>query len=120
MVMGNPLYRSPLYNTDGTISVKNNRFVAVHGGISGQPLAQLSYRLLATWQRGWGTYGSPYVPPRRNMSVLLDVNYLFPKGWKAGIGIGADRGSILGDNAGVQLTVSKSGVFSFGKKKSTR
>ena len=27
-VMGNPLYRSPLYNSDGTICVKDNRFMA--------------------------------------------------------------------------------------------
>ena len=116
MVMGNPLYRSPLYNTNGQISIQNNRFVAVHGGISGQPLPQLSYRLLATWQRGWGTYSSPYIPPRQNASVLLDVNYLFPKGWKAGVGIGADKGGILGDNFAMQFTVSKSGILSHGRK----
>lgn len=29
-VMGNPLYRSPLYNTDGLIQVEDNRFIAYH------------------------------------------------------------------------------------------
>jgi hypothetical protein len=37
-VMGNPLYQSPIYNTDGRIYVKDNRFVAYHLGVEGQPL----------------------------------------------------------------------------------
>jgi hypothetical protein len=28
--MGNPLYRSPIYNSDGKVEVKNNRFLAFH------------------------------------------------------------------------------------------
>ena len=111
-VMGNPLYRSPLYNTDGTIEVKNNRFWAWHFGISGDPMEGLHYRVLATWQRGWGSYGSPFPDPQRNMSLLAEADYRFGaghklEGWGVKASFGLDHGQLLGNNTGAQLTVSK-------------
>ena len=47
-VMGNPLYRSPIYNTDRRLYIYNNRFVAWHLGIDGAPTSRLAYRALAT------------------------------------------------------------------------
>lgn len=32
-VIGNPLYRSPIYNNDGYIDIRNNRFIAYHLGL---------------------------------------------------------------------------------------
>src|SRR3712207_1499825 len=49
--MGNPLYRSPIYNKDGKIDFQDNRFRAFHLGWSGQPADWLDYRVLGTWQR---------------------------------------------------------------------
>ena len=48
--MGNPLYRSPIYNTDGTLRFEDTRFTAFHLGFDGQPTDALSYRVLASWQ----------------------------------------------------------------------
>ena len=110
-VMGNPLYRSPLYNEDHMINVNNNRFWAWHIGLSGQPLNQLRYRLLCTWQRGWGTYYNPLPNPERNMSLLAEAEYAFPTGsslcgWAAKAAFGLDHGALLGNNAGIQFTIS--------------
>ena len=58
-VIGNPLYRSPIYNEDGTIMVKDNRFMAFHLGIDGRPFPRFMYRVLASWQEGLGTYDEP-------------------------------------------------------------
>ena len=55
-VMGNPLYRSPLYNDDRKIEVEHNRFKAWHLGFNGSPIDGLHYRVLATWQRSFGSY----------------------------------------------------------------
>ena len=55
-VLGNPLYLSPLYNTDGHIEVEHNRFVAWHLGFSGSPCSRLHYRVLASWQKSYGSY----------------------------------------------------------------
>lgn len=112
-VMGNPLYRSPIYNTDGSISVADNRFWALHLGADGRPAARLGYRILATYQVGWGTYKKPFVRKHHNVSFLTEANYRFGHGWKATAAYGMDFGSsrMLGHNAGLQLTLSKSGVL---------
>ena len=108
-VMGNPLYRSPLYNDDGTVRVANNRFWAWHLGLSGQPTQRLGYRLLATVQRGWGSYDNPLDDPERNVSLLVEADYRLPVegGWSVRAAVGADRGALLGDNTGVQITLRK-------------
>ena len=112
-VMGNPLYRSPIYNTDGSISVRDNRFWALHLGVSGQPAERVGYRVLATYQEGWGTYKQPFCKRHHNISFLTEATCLLGKGWKATAGYAMDFGSreMLGHNAGVQLTVSKSGLL---------
>lgn len=116
-VMGNPLYRSSLYNTNGNILVEDNRFWAIHGGIAGDPLPGLHYRLLATAQKGFGSYGAPYDDPKRTLSLLGEVGYHLPPnldpGWSVKCGIGYDHGALLGNNFGVQLTIAKSGVLHF-------
>ena len=116
-VMGNPLYRSPIYNDEGTISVKNNRFMALHLGVDGRPFKGFAYRMLASLQDGLGTYDEPYGCRRRNFSFLIEGGYTFGgktlSGWSLNCGYAMDFGSILGDNCGFQLTVTKTGLFGF-------
>ena len=113
-VIGNPLYRSPIYNDDGTIKVQDNRFRAMHFGMDGT-VKSLDYRLLATFQDGVGTYEKPYTHLRHNVSLLAECAYQIPhgklKGWQLKGGYGMDIGSILGHNYGAQLTLSKNGLF---------
>lgn len=121
-VMGNPLYLSPIYNTDGNITVKNNRLYAFHLGVSGDPLQNLHYRLLVTYQKGFGTYKKPYSNPRENLSVMAEATYSFPEesllgGWAVCGAFGMDRGKLLGDNLGGQITITKHGILDFKKKK---
>jgi len=110
-VIGNALYLSPIYNADGSLNCENNRFKAVHLGISGDPLPQLHYRLLFTWQDGLGTYSAPYTSKRDNVSMAAEAAYRFKHGWAAKCAIGFDHGTIYGNNTGAQLTISKSGLF---------
>lgn len=115
-VMGNPLYRSPLYNDAGVINVDNNRFMAFHLGLGGAPSDNLSYRILGTWQDGLGTYDNPYTKRKTNVSILAEATYTFNgkslKGWGVRCGYGMDFGGILGDNYGVQFTILKRGLLS--------
>ena len=120
-VMGNPLYLSPAYNDDGTVGVKNNRTVAWHAGVSGKPADGLAYRLLATYQKGYGTYADPYADPEHNVSLMAEASYDFPaghklSGWGIKAAVGMDKGALRGDNYGLQLTVVRAGVFNFDKK----
>ena len=110
-VMGNPLYRSPLYNRDGSIRVADNRFVAWHLGLSGQPMNPLRYRLLATYQTGLGTYDRPFTGRQYNMSLLAEVSWQILHGWQFRGALAMDKGRLLGDNYGAQLTIIKSGIL---------
>lgn len=120
-VMGNPLYLSPIYNTNETVAVLNNRSVAYHIGFSGTPWPRLHYRVLATYQKGYGTYNQPYLDPRKNVSILAEASYQFPdhskmRGWSVKGSIGVDNGRLLGNNYGAQVTITKSGILKLKKK----
>lgn len=117
--IGNPLYRSPIYNEDGTIYFADNRFKAFHIGLMGVPSDHFSYRALATYQEGFGTYDKPFTKKQRNISFMVEATYHFPGDWHAVAAYGMDFGKLLGDNAGFQLTVRKTGILKDGifKKK---
>jgi hypothetical protein len=94
------------------VAVENNRFWAWHLGLSGHPIAPLHYRVLATWQRGWGTYDLPFVNPEHNFSWMAEAEYKFAEqtalaGWNVKAAVGMDRGKILGNNFGGQITIAK-------------
>lgn len=121
--IGNPLYRSPIYNEDGTIYFKDNRFVGFHVGLGGHPSEYFKWRFLGTWQEGLGTYEQPYTKKRQNVSLMGEATYtlqgqklpMWMRGVDVRMGIGADFGSVLGgNNYGIQLTLTKRGLL--GKK----
>ena len=107
-VIGNPLYQSPIYNDDGVNEVRDNRFFALHLGVGGHPTDNISYRFLATYQDALGTYSKPYEEGyRKNVSLMAEATYEFPKHWQVTGAIGMDRGNVLGNNFGGQITVRK-------------
>lgn len=112
-VIGNPLYRSPIYNNNGKIEVLNNRFYAFHLGVNGSPNEHLDYRVLATYQKGWGTYTNPFTKPHHNVSFMAEGTYHFNHNWDVKVAYGMDMGSnkMLGHNYGGQITISKSGLL---------
>ena len=85
--------------------------MAWHLGISGQPTDDLSYRLLATYQNGLGTYANPFEKKEYNVSLLLETHYQLRNQWQVTAALGADMGRILGYKWGAQLTVAKKGLF---------
>lgn len=112
-VIGNPLYRSPIYNDNGKIEVNDNRFVALHLGVNGSPSERLDYRILATWQKGWGTYPNPFTKPHHNVSFMAEATWHFDHNWQLKGAYGMDFGSkkMLGHNYGGQITVTKTGLL---------
>ena len=113
MGIGNPLVISPIYNNPHTLGFKCNRLWAHHLGIKGQPAETLGYRLLLSYSKGWGTYGSPYADVKSNFNLLAEVNWKPArlKGWEGALGFGMDAGSLIGNSYGVSLKISKTGWF---------
>ena len=110
-VIGNPLYLSPLYNADGSIEVEHNRFVAWHLGFSGSPSHQLNYRVLASWQKSYGSYYYLPATPLENVSCMAEADYMLKDGWSIKGAIAADFGKLRGDNFGFQLSIVKTGFI---------
>ncbi len=106
-VMGNPLYLSPIYNEDGMILVADNRFKAVHLGVDGTPVRNFDYRILFSWQAGWGTYQYPYTHRKTETSVMMEGVYHYRHDWQWSAAVGLDRGGIRGNNFGAQITARK-------------
>ena len=128
--IGNPLYYTALYDDDGTLTLKGNRFNAHHVGIEGNPAQRLSYRVLFTHTKNWGTYAKPFPDTRQNNSLLLEVNYQtkdpvkrsymdyqkrndFWRGWNITAAFAYDHGTNLGNNLGFQITLAKRGWLTF-------
>lgn len=108
MAIGNPLITSPIYNDDGTIYFYNNRLVAHHIGISGEPTKNIHYRILYSYSSNWGTYEYPFDDIKYQTSILAELQYKIPKkrlSFKASIGY--DKGDIYKENLGFQLGITK-------------
>lgn len=109
--IGNPLLTSPLYNANHQLDFLSTRIVSHHLGLKGDPSCQVSYRLLASHTRSWGTYNEPFPAPEHNFSWLAEVKY-HParlKGWEASLSLAGDHGSLLGNSFGGSLSISYSG-----------
>jgi hypothetical protein len=111
---GSPLLTSPEYNKNGDLTFKNNRIQAFHLGIQGYISQQMSYRILATSSEGWGTNDRPFLKKESNISCATKISYCHPKleNWLFSGEVATDFGSTLyGDNLGVSITISKSGIL---------
>lgn len=118
--LGNPLIISPIYSP-GSISFRCNRVVSHHFGIAGDPLPQLGYRVLLSYTKGWGTYGSPFANIRTNFNALFEAIYK-PRqvpGLAVSAAVAFDRGDLLGHSTGARLSVTYSGI-AFTSKSSRR
>lgn len=107
-VIGNPLYRSSIYNEGHSLTIEDNRFFAWHIGLHGEIGEKINYRLLTTWQKGYGTYRKPFDVPENNLSIMTEADYdlsQIAEGFGVRLGLGLDQGNLLGDNFGVQLTI---------------
>ena len=115
MPMGLPINLGPIYNADGSISFKSNRFRANHIGLTGDPSEEWNWRVLSTFIWHWGTCYVPLDKARNQVSVMAEVNYKprWAKGWSASVALGLDRGSyVMGKNTGGMFTLRKTGGFS--------
>ena len=116
--IGNPLYTSPLYNSDHKIYFHNTRFRAHHFGISGNPSKELHYRMLYTYSENLGTYEEPFEDRKYNNSFLAEVSYspkriglLHTEGNTIRCAFAFDKGSVTGNNTGFQITLCSRGLF---------
>lgn len=109
MSMGSPFITSPIYNDDHAFTFRNNRVGAWHVGLSGEPCDEVSWRVLMSFTRNWGTYYRPLRNVLTQNSFLVEADYHphWSKGVAARIGLGIDDGNLIGTRFGGQLTIAK-------------
>ena len=113
MGLGNPFLTSPIYNTNGRIYFYNNRVKANHIGIKGNATREISYRLMLSLTRNWGTYTHPLEKMERQTYALTEVSYkpIKTPAWQFTISYGIDHGNITGNNHGCMITIRKTGLL---------
>ena len=126
-VMGNPLLLSPIYNLFGRneIYVYHNRIKAHHVGLRGEPSSFLSWRVLYTHEKSWGTYQRPLVDPQLGNFLLAEVTckpfigtgirakslrgqktLKALRGLSVSLAYGHNSGKLLGRSNGAMLTIA--------------
>ncbi|MCQ2197934.1 MAG: capsule assembly Wzi family protein [Bacteroidaceae bacterium] len=109
-VMGNPLLLSPIYNHDGRIVCYDNRITAMHFGIQGNPLPDVSYRMLYTHEKSFGNFNTPHSDPMHGDFLLIESTYKPHQlpGISFTASYGMNHGKLLGNSNGGMLTVAYS------------
>lgn len=107
MGIGNPLLIAPLYNEDGNLSFRSNRMKAHHIGFNGEPTKEITYRILFSHARHWGTYHNPLPDVKYNRNGLVEVSYTPEKlkYWTVSAAIGVDRSNLIGNSTGGMVTI---------------
>lgn len=115
MSLGSPVLKSPIYNIDGYMAFTDTRLRSVHVGFEGSPYKNLSYRAKLSFTKSWGTIFSPVSKTRENTSAMIECVYKWHSlpGLDIKGQIAMDRGTLYGDNLGVLLSVSYSGLLNF-------
>lgn len=113
MTIGNPLITSPIYNSPHHLTFYNNRIQAWHIGLSGNPNSEVSWKMLMSFTKNWGTYNYPFADVKKQQYYMLEVRYA-PKrlhGWYTKLALGLDHGTVIGNSIGAQLSIHKTGIL---------
>lgn len=105
MILGNPLFASPLYNDDSYPDMASNMLRAYHLAFSGQLMYCLDYTVKIQHTDSWGTPFAPFGKIRSNTAVLIEADYPINDHWKVRGGIATDSGSLYGNNNGFHLNI---------------
>jgi hypothetical protein len=111
--IGSPVLRSPIYNTDGYLSLTDTRLRSFHVAVEGRITEDLYYRAKFARTKSWGTIFVPISVPRTSTSAMVECVYDWRNvpGLKLKGQVGLDRGSLYGNNFGMLFSVSYRGMF---------
>lgn len=103
MACGNPMLKSPAFNDDHYLRFVHTRVQAWHLGVEGCLFPdRLTYRILASTRRAWGTYMEPARDLERATNALVELTYHQPR-WSVGASWAMDHGKLYGNNMALGL-----------------
>lgn len=106
--LGNPLIPSPVIIDGKILNTNCNRIKSCNISLNGFLSKKWSHRIALTYMKGWGTYDTPFIKAKNNISGLLEMIYspLKIKTLQFRACVGFDFGDIYGgDTFGVQIGV---------------
>lgn len=118
MSIGTPFLPSPLYNLDGYLRYVDTRLHGFHVGLEGSVCPDISYRLLASYRKAFGTSNTPRRSPVHDMSLMAEATWRvshFLPGLTICAQLGIDRGTLYGNTCGVLVGITYQGFFHFKK-----
>lgn len=118
MGIGNPLTISPVFNQVHNMVFMHTRIEGHHLGLCGDPVSGLSWRLLLSLTRSWGTYQIVQDQVRHNFNALFELTWRPEclRGWEGTLSLAGDSGALLGRSFGAMVGIRKTGWF-FKKKR---
>ncbi|MDD2797099.1 MAG: capsule assembly Wzi family protein [Bacteroidales bacterium] len=113
MTNGNPLITSPIYNTNGSLRIQNNRVKAYHLGLSNRFNHALDGRLLISFSQNFGRHSNPFTEIKESKSMLAELRFSPSKlnGWVFSLSSAFDHGSMYSNNQAISLKISKIGII---------
>ncbi|MBO4965183.1 MAG: hypothetical protein J6C81_02825 [Muribaculaceae bacterium] len=117
LAIGSPIFKAPLYNTDGYMRFTDNHLRGFHLGVKGRLMRGLRWRALFSFLSSNGTPLVPREHHRDVSSFLLEAAYQLPSvpnlTFKGQIAF--DAGSLYRPAFGMFVSASYSGSLSFKK-----
>lgn len=118
--IGSPMFLSPLYNTDGSVTrFLQNRFWGFHGAVEGHITPTIDYRLMANYRAYEGSLARPNIDIQHSVSGLIEASWspTKVKGLTLNAQCAFDCGSseLLHRNVGLLLSARYTGLLSSSK-----
>lgn len=106
-MIGLPLFM-PGINEDGvSTGFANTRMWAIHQGMGGWVLDDISWKTLVTYSKHYGQHGAEYDSPRKLLSLGAQLEYLLPKTPLAfSLKLAYDRGAVMDSAFGAEFRIA--------------
>ena len=108
-VLSSPLFYPVTENNGISMGIQSNRFFSHHVGAKGNLSDNIKWKGLLTYIQHFGTYSKPYTIDQKQISGLIEFQYINPDfPVKLGLSAAADASNVAGNNLGFNFTVIKS------------
>lgn len=117
MSIATPFVPGIIYNTMGYMRMRDTRLRGFHVAVNGNITPWLTYRVMGSYRKSWGTPFIPRTEPASCTSAMIEATYCPPrfKGLDVKVQVALDRGTLVGDNTGTLVGITYNGNFSLGK-----
>ncbi|MDE6512081.1 MAG: capsule assembly Wzi family protein [Muribaculaceae bacterium] len=119
MSIGTPFLLAPIYNRNGMLDYLHNRARGFHVAVEGNPTERLGYRVMVGYSVAGGAGRIPDFQKSHSTSGMVEARWqpsVRMPGLELSMKMAIDRGSLRGDNFGVQLQVGYRGDFNLKKR----